>query len=273
MVGELLGDDSGYVDGVVDGIPENPEQDYLDQLETLRHHPIMTDPPLPKALILLTVPFLSALNITDEPAELVGSGPVPVPIARKLLANSATFLRVLTDPVTDEPLDMAPERYTLRESEKAVLRALAGGCYFPNCPNPVMDTDTDHLKAYEHGGKTTLANQRPACRRHHLLKHFKDDKTRNGHYRREHDPERAMIRLRGWKPLPATDGTTAWISPSGNYHQPQYREPRPPAYPKWLKKRLNNTLNTTLSTTLGPQPTITSPLEQILINYTKTHKK
>ncbi|WP_207346493.1 HNH endonuclease signature motif containing protein, partial [Arthrobacter sp. E3] len=138
---------------------------------------------------------------------------------------------------------MKAERYTLRESEKALLRALAGGCYFPNCPNPVMDTDTDHLTAYEHGGKTTLTNQRPACQRHHLLKHFKDDKTRHGHYRREHDPERTKIRLRGWKPLPTTNGTTAWLSPSGNYHRPQHHEPRPPAYPKWLKKRLNNALN------------------------------
>ncbi|WP_207346482.1 hypothetical protein, partial [Arthrobacter sp. E3] len=61
VVGELLGDESGFVDGVVDGIPEDPEQDYLDQLEILRHHHVMIDPPLPKALILLTVPFLSAL--------------------------------------------------------------------------------------------------------------------------------------------------------------------------------------------------------------------
>ncbi|MDO5754241.1 MAG: hypothetical protein Q4P21_14395, partial [Arthrobacter sp.] len=121
----------------------------------------------------------------------------------------------------------------------------------------------------------------PACQRHHLLKHFKDDKTRHGHYRREHDPERTKIRLRGWKPLPTTNGTTAWLSPSGNYHRPQHHEPRPPAYPKWLKKRLNNPLNTALntpqstrqSTSQGPKPTLTSPLEQILINYTNTHKK
>ncbi|POH58760.1 DUF222 domain-containing protein, partial [Arthrobacter glacialis] len=31
LFGELLGDGSGYVDGVVDGIPDSPERDYLDQ--------------------------------------------------------------------------------------------------------------------------------------------------------------------------------------------------------------------------------------------------
>ncbi|MDJ0312395.1 hypothetical protein [Arthrobacter sp. H35-D1] len=274
VVGELLSDGSGYVDGVVDGIPEHPEQDYLDQLEAIRTHHTITDPPMPKALVLVTVPFLSALNITDEPGELVGTGPVPAPIARKLLANSTTFLRVLTDPVTDEPLAMNPTRYTLRETEKAVLRALAGGCYVPNCPNPVMDTDTDHLKAFEHGGETTLANQRPACKRHHHLKHFSDDKDKHGNYRREHDPQRTTIRLRGWKPLPANDGTTAWLSPSGTYHPPQYQEPRPPAFPKWLKKKLNNALNTNLHTTAPTtNPTHTSPLEQFLITYTRKHHK
>ncbi|MDJ0311971.1 HNH endonuclease signature motif containing protein [Arthrobacter sp. H35-D1] len=274
VVGELLSDGSGYIDGVVDGIPEHPEQDYLDQLEAIRTHHTITDPPMPKALVLVTVPFLSALNITDEPGELVGTGPVPAPIARKLLANSTTFLRVLTDPVTDEPLAMNPTRYTIRETEKAVLRALAGGCYIPNCPNPVMDTDTDHLKAFEHGGETTLANQRPACKRHHHLKHFTDDKDQHGNYRREHDPQRTTIRLRGWKPLPANDGTTAWLSPSGTYHPPQYQEPRPPAFPKWLKKKLNNALNTNLHTTAPTtNPTHTSPLEQFLITYTHKHHK
>src|SRR5699024_9617551 len=94
---------------------------------------LVADPPLPEATILVTVPLLGALGITDEPAELAGSttcsGPVPLDIARRLIGSASSFLRVLTDPITGEPLGLHPERYQLRESDKAVLRAISGGCY------------------------------------------------------------------------------------------------------------------------------------------------
>ncbi|MHA7305164.1 HNH endonuclease signature motif containing protein [Arthrobacter sp. TMN-49] len=272
IFGELLGDGSGYVGGVVDGLREDPDREYREQLDAIRAHKVITDPPMPEATILLTVPFLGALDITDEPAELVGSsasaGPVPEGIARKLLAGAGTFLRVLTDPVSGEPLGLNPERYRMRESEKAVLRALAQGCYYPNCTNPVMDTDTDHLTAWERGGATTPENMRPACKRHHLLKHFKDDKDMHGNYRTDQDPDRHQIRLRGWTPLPQQDGRIGWISPSGRYHRPQHREPRRPAYPKSLKKRLEKALNHDGPDFAAVAP---SPLEQLILKYQQKH--
>ncbi|MDD0859039.1 hypothetical protein NHF46_17505 [Arthrobacter alpinus] len=87
---------------VVDGIVEDPQADYEQQLVELAAHGVLVDPPLPDALVLVKVPFLGLLGITDEPAELVGpqSGPVPEDVARKLLKNCSSFLRVLTDPIT-----------------------------------------------------------------------------------------------------------------------------------------------------------------------------
>ncbi|MGP9504400.1 HNH endonuclease, partial [Specibacter sp. AOP5-B1-6] len=169
LCGELVGDGSGYVDEIVDGIVEDRQQEYLDQLEAMRRGKVMVDPPLPRAQILLKVPFLGLVGVTDEPAELVGEGvgPVPLGIARKLMAGESTFLRVLTDPVTGQALPLSPQQYTLRDAEKAVLQALAGGCYFLNCSNPVVLTDIDHLQAWEHGGKSTWENLRPACAAHH----------------------------------------------------------------------------------------------------------
>ncbi|WP_444532615.1 HNH endonuclease signature motif containing protein [Specibacter sp. AOP5-B1-6] len=251
LCGELVGDGSGYVDEIVDGVVEDRQQEYLDQLEAMRRGKVMVDPPLPRAQILLKVPFLGLVGITDEPAELVGEGvgPVPLGIARKLMAGESTFLRVLTDPVTGQALPLSPQRYTLRDAEKVVLQALAGGCYFLNCSNPVVLTDIDHLQAWEHGGKSTWENLRPACAAHHRLRHFKDDKDRHGNYRRYREPYRNQIRLRGWTPKLTSDGRVGWITPSGKYRAPLYETPQLTQYPKWLKRRLNKVLNPPTSTT------------------------
>ena len=240
LVGEVVGDGSGFVDGVVDGIGEDPGQEYLDQLKELRDGGVVAGPPLPEAIVLVTVPFLGLLNLSDEPGELVGpgGGPVPADIARELLAGSSTFLRVLTDPVTGEMLPLNPERYTLRETEREVLRAMAGSCYFPNCTNPVMLTEFDHVVPFERGGKTTRENARPACRKHHELKHFKDDKDKHGVYRRFTEPWRHGIRMRGWTPKLTPDGRVGWITPTGAYEPPPAEQTQPTKYPRWLKKRI-----------------------------------
>ncbi|WP_425861589.1 HNH endonuclease [Arthrobacter sp. TWP1-1] len=240
LVGEVVGDGSGYVDGVVDGVVEDPGQEYLNQLKELRGGGVVEGPPLPQAIVLVTVPLMGLLNLTDEPGELVGpgGGPIPADIARELLAGSSTFLRVFTDPVTGEMLPLNPERYTLREAEREVLRAMAGSCYFPNCSNPILDTEFDHLVPFERGGKTTRENARPACRKHHGLKHFKDDKDKHGVYRRFKEPHREGIRIRSWTPTLTQDGRVGWITPTGAYEPPQEDQTRPTRYPRWLKKRI-----------------------------------
>ncbi|ALE07348.1 hypothetical protein AL755_20765 [Arthrobacter sp. ERGS1:01] len=275
----------GYVDGLVDGVAEDPLREYLDQLDAVRDGMAVADPPMPQAQILVTVPALGLLGNTNQPANLVGYGPIPETVARKLLASSDTFLRILTDPVSGEPLDTAPERYWIRESERAVLRATAGSCYFPNCTNPVLDTETDHLTPWEYGGASTSENQRPACKRHHLLKHFKDDKDKHGRYRTDRDPDRAGIRLRGWTPVSTRDGGVGWRSPSGKYHPPLPREIPPSAYPAWLKRHIDKTLNNAAATDLRDTTADDAPtgpatpangvkasiFEQILVEYESPH--
>ncbi|WP_113716049.1 DUF222 domain-containing protein [Arthrobacter dokdonensis] len=270
MIGELVAGLAGaLVDGVVDGLLEDPVQDYLDQLEAARNGAAITGPPLPGAQVIITVPVLGLLGATNEPAQLAGHGPIPEETARRLLENAGAFLRVLTDPVTNVPLaELAPERYRLREAEKTLLRALNETCSFPNCTNPAITADIDHVIAYGQGGPTTRANTHPGCRLHHALRHFRDDKDRHGRYRQDRDPDRAGIKLRGWKPCTTADGRVGWTSPTGKYHAPTPRDTQPPAYPKWLKKRLaKNPSHHKNSPTTGPAPRIDlsqSPLESLL---------
>ncbi len=244
LEGQLVGDGSGLVGDIVDGIPEHPSAEYLQQLDDLAHSKTLTDPPMPEILAIVTVPLLSLLGITGEPAELVGpqGGPMSVELAQKLLGNASTFLRVMTDPLTGETLPLEPQRYTLRAAEKAVLQAMAGGCYVPNCTNQVMDIDVDHLRAFEFGGASTLANLRGACRKHHAMKHLKDDKDRHGKRRAIDEPDRQGISIRGWTPKITENGGVAWITPSGRLQPPAASDPNPPHYPKWLKKLIQKSL-------------------------------
>lgn len=62
-------------------------------------HASLADVATPRAEVLVTVPVLSLLGLTEEPAMLDGYGPIPASMARALVANGAdSFHRVLVDP-------------------------------------------------------------------------------------------------------------------------------------------------------------------------------
>ncbi|MFB8371509.1 DUF222 domain-containing protein, partial [Pseudarthrobacter sp. NPDC055928] len=63
--------------------------------------------PSPAAQVLVTVPVLALMGLTDEPATLDGYGPIPASMARSLVADGAgSFHRVLTDPRNGAPLEI-----------------------------------------------------------------------------------------------------------------------------------------------------------------------
>ena len=199
-------------------------------------------PPFPRAQVLLTVPLLSLLGLGNTPAELQGYGPVSVEVARRLTANSPSFLRVLTDPVTGEALDLSPTVYKISKKMRTMLRARDEYCQFPQCSAKASLSELDHLRPWNMGGLSTAANCEHLCKHHHKVKHFKDDLTRNGKVRTRHSPERSAMKLRGWTPIMTPSGHPAWRSPSGKYHPAQEHDLPAPSYPKWLKKFIDASL-------------------------------
>ena len=130
----------------------------------------------------------------DELCELVGIGPVPVDVARRLAVDS--ILHVL---VTDG-VDVTTVAHSGRTIPAALRRALVERD--PECVVPGCDTheslEIDHILPFAEGGVASLDNLARLCHWHHYLK------THRGH-RLEH--------------LPRTDvpGTPAgrwrWITP------------------------------------------------------------
>jgi hypothetical protein len=167
--------------------------------------------PSPRAQVLVTVPVLSLLGHTEEPATLDGYGPIPPSMARRLVADGGgSFLRVLTDPRDGAPLEIGRTSYRLTKPMRQWLRLRDARCTFPSCNNHSLDNEADHVLAWSDGGGTGIANLGQPCPKHHRLKH-----------------------ATAWRPVGATrDAPPGWISPSGRSYPAEYQDWEPPSWPE-----------------------------------------
>ncbi|WP_426976126.1 DUF222 domain-containing protein [Pseudarthrobacter sp. O4] len=180
--------------------------------------------PSPRAQVLITVPVLSLLGATDEPATLDGYGPIPPSMARRLIADGAdSFHRVLTDPRDGAPLEIGRTSYRVTKAQRQWLRLRDGKCPFPGCSNHSLDNEADHLLAWADGGNTGISNLGQPCPRHHRLKHSS-----------------------AWTPTEASkDNPPGWTAPSGRHQPSEHQDWEPPHWP-------HHTLTTDPGTDTGP---------------------
>ncbi|NYD68808.1 HNH endonuclease signature motif containing protein [Agromyces atrinae] len=153
----------------------------------------------PRPTVMITVPALTLLGHTDEPATLDGYGPIPIETARELAGDATSCIRILTHPETGTTLSVGRDRYTVPPDLRAALQHRDTTCRFPGCNQPALTADIDHTTDWQHGGPTTLDNLAHLCRKHHTLKHHT-----------------------GWTATHTTsgdstsDGTLTWTSPLGH---------------------------------------------------------
>ena len=166
--------------------------------------------PSPRAQVLVTVPVLSLLGATGEPAVLDGYGPIPPSMARRLIADGAgSFYRVLTDPRDGAPLEIGRSSYRLTKAQRHFLRLRDGRCPFPGCGNHSLDNEADHLLAWAEGGTTGISNLGQPCPKHHRLKHGS-----------------------AWTPTGASkDHPPGWTSPTGRHYASEHQDWEPPHWP------------------------------------------
>ncbi len=117
--------------------------------------------------VIAAVGTLAGLD--DNPAELVGHGPIPATVGRTLAAD-ANWRRVLTDPETGTVLDLGHRRIPTPALAR-LIRHRDTRCVFPGCGMPATCCDIDHTVAHATGGRTALDNLGLLCRHHHSAKH------------------------------------------------------------------------------------------------------
>ncbi|MFC5789002.1 DUF222 domain-containing protein [Agromyces tardus] len=145
------------------------------------------------AQIVVTVPVLSLLGVTDEPAELDGYGPIDAETARRLAAHAPSVQRLLVHPETGAALSYSRTRYRVAADLAGYLRVRDGRCRFPGCARRARHADLDHIVAWAQGGSTSAENLAHLCRAHHRLKHES-----------------------GWRMAHEPDGVIRWTSPVGH---------------------------------------------------------
>ncbi|MBD8061356.1 HNH endonuclease signature motif containing protein [Oceanitalea stevensii] len=108
-------------------------------------------------------------RITEPVAELEGYGPVPPVIARALAAGGV-WRRLVTDPATEQVIDVGRTRYQPPAAIAELARERDRTCARPGCLYPARHSELDHEHEWQHGGVTSVENTDPECGRDHVVK-------------------------------------------------------------------------------------------------------
>jgi hypothetical protein len=165
-----------------------------------------------KPLIQIVIGYSTLIGADDQPAELIGHGPIPASLAREVAADGV-WRRLVTDPLSGTLLDHGRTTYHPPAGLADFVRARDVYCRFPGCRRRAADAELDHVIAWSDGGITCEKNLDAYCTHHHVLK--------------THAP--------GWRVQAHPAGALTWTTPTGHQHTTRaydYRpEPPPPTAP------------------------------------------
>lgn len=110
----------------------------------------------------------------DAVPYLSGYGPISPGTARALAAGGI-WRRLVTDPISDQLLDLGHTRYRPSTALADHVRARDESCVRPGCSVPARECQLDHTQPWDHtdpgeGGPTSPGNLGPLCHRDHQSK-------------------------------------------------------------------------------------------------------
>jgi hypothetical protein len=123
-----------------------------------------------RAQVILSVPVLTLLGHSDQPATLDGWVPIDPVTARRLVGTVASATRILTHPETGATLSVGRRRYKVPKDLRTYLQIRDLTCRFPGCEQPAHLSDIDHTLDWQFGGETRAGNLACLCPGHHTVK-------------------------------------------------------------------------------------------------------
>jgi hypothetical protein len=123
-----------------------------------------------RAQVIVSVPALTLLGKSDEPAILDGFVPIDPVTARRMAGEAKSLIRILTHPETGAMLSVGRRRYKVPKDLRTYLQIRDLTCRFPGCTQPAQLSDIDHTLDWQFGGETNATNLACLCAGHHTLK-------------------------------------------------------------------------------------------------------
>lgn len=105
----------------------------------------------------------------DEHFETTGGSVVPPELAATWLCDSEVARLVMS--AEGVPLELGRSVRTASAGQRRALWARDGGCAVPGCDRPPAWCDAHHVRWWDKGGSTDLANLALLCRHHHRRVH------------------------------------------------------------------------------------------------------
>ena len=124
-----------------------------------------------EAVIFLSFNTLVALS--EEPGIVERVGPVDAAYAREMALGEHSRLRLVFVDEHGVPLAADANTYAPRQFMRRLICFIYPTCVYPGCTVPSHECDLDHWIPFHLGGRTTLENLAPLCRRHHRMKGHK----------------------------------------------------------------------------------------------------
>jgi len=148
-----------------------------------------------RGTVHITVPALTLLDRSDEPAILEGYGPIDAETARRIAGTATSWTRILTHPETGCRLSVGRDQYAPPADMRRYVEIRDQTCQGIGCNRRATLSEIDHTQPWSTGGLTSVDNLVCLCKGCHRLKHQSAFTTSQG-----------------------PGGQLTWTSPGGKKH-------------------------------------------------------
>jgi 5-methylcytosine-specific restriction endonuclease McrA len=124
------------------------------------------DVPVEIGLVMTDETLLGVKGESDEPAHLVGYGPIPAPVARRLVYGAPDRVpiwlrRLYRHPEAGELISMDSRRRLFSANQRHFVQLRDQSCRTPWCDAPIRHID--HVIPVADGGRTSITNAQGLC--------------------------------------------------------------------------------------------------------------
>ena len=115
----------------------------------------------------------SLVELSDDPGELAGYGPVVADIVRQVADRQrhGDWRWIIEDEHTGLPLATGTTQRRPTAAQRRDVEARHPTCIHPGCRMPATESDIDHRVPWAEQQQTITDNLAPLCRHHHRIKH------------------------------------------------------------------------------------------------------